>query len=53
MFDLNYTNKFEKDLKRIKKRSNTDFELVRQFLNEDLVFKGAKGNHISQNWFSF
>lgn len=43
MFDLNYTNKFEKDLKRIKKRSNSDFELVRQFLNEDLVFNGAKG----------
>ena len=43
MFVLNFTNKFEKDLKRIKKRSVKDFELIRSFLIEELSNYGAKG----------
>ena len=43
MFKLSSTNKFEKDLKRIKKRSIKDFELIRDFLIENLSVTGAKG----------
>lgn len=43
MFALNYTNKFLKDLKLIKKRSIKDFELVSAFLVEELSEKGAQG----------
>lgn len=43
MFTLSLTNKFEKDLKRIKKRSAKNFELIRDFLIDDLSVYGAKG----------
>ena len=41
MFILSYTNTFEKDLKRIKKRSTKDLELIYDFLNEELSQKQA------------
>lgn len=43
MFQLNYTNKFLKDLKRIKKRSQTDFNLIGKFVKNELRLKGAVG----------
>ncbi len=43
MLSLAFTNKFEKDLKRIKKRSKPDFELIRDFLNQNLATNGVKG----------
>ena len=41
MFTLNYTNRFLKDLKLIKKRSIKDFESVGKFLEHELIIKGA------------
>ncbi|MEO5911677.1 MAG: type II toxin-antitoxin system YafQ family toxin [Pelobium sp.] len=50
MFTLSFTNKFEKDLKRIKKRSIKDFELTRTFLVKELSINGAKG--LSKKYFA-
>lgn len=41
MFTLSFTNKFEKDLKLIKKRSPKDLNLILSFLKEELSLKGA------------
>jgi len=35
MFVLDYTNKFLKDLKLLKKRSVKDFELVKKFIEKN------------------
>lgn len=43
MFQLYYTNKFLKDIKRIKKRSQMDFDLVGRFIKTELSQKGALG----------
>ncbi|TZF83007.1 type II toxin-antitoxin system YafQ family toxin [Pedobacter sp. BS3] len=40
MFNLEYTNQFKKDLKLIKKRSEKDFEVVSDFLLNELSIKG-------------
>ncbi len=45
MYTLNYTNKFLKDLKLIKKRSIKDFMLVANFIENELAAKGATGLH--------
>lgn len=45
MYTLNYTNKFLKDLKLIKKRSIKDFMLVANFIENELATKGATGLH--------
>jgi len=41
MYTLSYTNRFEKDLKLIKKRSIKDFNLCQEFLKHELSLKGA------------
>ncbi|RZM22443.1 MAG: type II toxin-antitoxin system YafQ family toxin [Pedobacter sp.] len=43
MFTLSFTNRFEKDLKLIKKRSLKDLQLIHDFLKTELVIKGAEG----------
>ena len=43
MFQLYYTNKFLKDIRRIKKRSKMDFDLVGKFIKTELSQKGALG----------
>jgi mRNA interferase YafQ len=43
MYALSYTNRFEKDLKLVKKRSIKDFNLCLQFLKHELSRKGAAG----------
>ena len=43
MYALSFTNRFEKDLKLIKKRSLKDFSLIRDFLKDELAIKGAVG----------
>lgn len=43
MFTLVFTNRFEKDLKLIKKRSLRDLNLIKDFLKNELVIKGAEG----------
>ena len=43
MYTLSFTNKFEKDLKLIKKRSLKDAELIQHFLKNELAVKGALG----------
>ncbi len=43
MYTLDYTNKFLKDLKLIKKRSIKDFVLVAEFIEHELAIKGAAG----------
>jgi mRNA interferase YafQ len=43
MYALSFTNKFEKDLKLIKKRSLKDFSLIHDFLKNELAIKGAEG----------
>jgi len=43
MFTLSFTNRFEKDLKLIKKRSLRDFNLIQEFLKSELSIKGAEG----------
>ncbi|WP_366518207.1 type II toxin-antitoxin system YafQ family toxin [uncultured Mucilaginibacter sp.] len=42
MFTLSYTNRFLKDLKLIKKRSQKDFNLLNVFINQ-LSLTGVKG----------
>ena len=41
MYTLSFTNRFEKDLKLIKKRSAKDFQLIYDFLKTELSIKGA------------
>jgi mRNA interferase YafQ len=41
MYALSFTNRFEKDLKLIKKRSLKDFNLIHDFLKNELTIKGA------------
>ena len=43
MYTLSFTNRFEKDLKLIKKRSLNDFQLIYDFLKNELSIKGAEG----------
>jgi mRNA interferase YafQ len=43
MYALSFTNRFEKDLKLIKKRSLKDFNLIHDFLKNQLTIKGATG----------
>ena len=43
MYALSFTNRFEKDLKLIKKRSLKDFSLIHDFLKNELAIKGATG----------
>ncbi len=43
MYALSFTNKFEKDLKLIKKRSLKDLALIHDFLKNELAIKGATG----------
>ncbi|MES2826718.1 MAG: type II toxin-antitoxin system YafQ family toxin [Bacteroidota bacterium] len=43
MFALSFTNRFEKDLKLIKKRSPKDLSLIHDFLENELAIKGAEG----------
>ncbi len=43
MYTLSFTNKFEKDLKLIKKRSLKDLWLIHDFLKNELAIKGAAG----------
>jgi mRNA interferase YafQ len=43
MSTFDYTNKFLKDLKLIKKRSIKDFALVSYFIENELAIKGATG----------
>ncbi len=43
MYVLSYTNKFERDLKIIKKRSLKDLALIQDFLKNELAVKGAEG----------
>ncbi|MFT4060637.1 MAG: type II toxin-antitoxin system mRNA interferase toxin, RelE/StbE family [Legionella sp.] len=43
MYKVEYTNKFLKDLKLIKKRSAKDFALVADFIENELAVKGANG----------
>jgi mRNA interferase YafQ len=42
MYEIGYTGQFKKDLKLIKKRSEKDFELLRNFIKE-LQKTGIKG----------
>jgi len=42
MFKIVASNKFIKDLKLLKKRSDSDFKILQSFLN-DLTEKGSKG----------
>lgn len=43
MYTLSFTNRFEKDLKLIKKRSLKDLSLIHDFLKNELAIKGAAG----------
>ncbi|QKJ31941.1 type II toxin-antitoxin system YafQ family toxin [Mucilaginibacter mali] len=43
MYILSFTNRFEKDLKLIKKRSAKDLALILDFLKNELAVKGAEG----------
>lgn len=43
MYTLSFTNRFEKDLKLIKKRSLKDLQLIHDFLKNELAPKGAEG----------
>jgi mRNA interferase YafQ len=43
MYVLSFTNRFEKDLKLIKKRSLKDLSLIHDFLKNELAIKGAAG----------
>jgi mRNA interferase YafQ len=43
MYTLSFTNRFEKDLKLIKKRSLKDLNLISFFLKNELIVKGAAG----------
>jgi len=43
MYTLSFTNRFEKDLKLIKKRSLKDLSLIHDFLKNELAIKGATG----------
>ncbi|MHA4896355.1 type II toxin-antitoxin system RelE/ParE family toxin [Pedobacter sp. PWIIR3] len=43
MYTLSFTNRFEKDLKLIKKRSLQDLNLIHDFLRKELIIKGAEG----------
>jgi len=43
MYALSFTNRFEKDLKLIKKRSVKDINLIHDFLKNELAIKGAVG----------
>lgn len=43
MYTLSFTNRFEKDLKLIKKRSVRDLALIHDFLKNELALKGAIG----------
>ncbi|MGV3547718.1 MAG: type II toxin-antitoxin system YafQ family toxin [Pedobacter sp.] len=43
MYTIDYTNKFIKDLKLIKKRSAKDFAIVAHFIENELALKGASG----------
>jgi len=43
MYTFSYTNRFEKDLKLLKKRSIKDFNLCAEFLKLELSKKGAAG----------
>lgn len=43
MYTLSFTNRFEKDLKLIKKRSLKDLNLIHDFLKNELIIKGAEG----------
>lgn len=45
MFKVEYTNRFLKDLKLLKKRSAKDFALVAKFIEDELAVKGVKGLH--------
>lgn len=45
MFIVEYTNRFLKDFKLLKKRSAKDFDLVADFIENELAIKGAKGLH--------
>ena len=42
MYTLSFTNRLEKDLKLIKKRSLKDLKLIHDFLKNELVIKGAE-----------
>jgi mRNA interferase YafQ len=43
MYTLSFTNRFEKDLKLIKRRSLKDLGLIHDFLKNELAKKGAMG----------
>ena len=43
MYTLSFTNRFEKDLKLIKKRSLKDLAVIYDFLKNELAVKGAAG----------
>ncbi len=43
MYKVDYTNRFLKDLKLIKKRSAKDFLLVTNFIENELAVKGTGG----------
>jgi mRNA interferase YafQ len=43
MYTLSFTNRFEKDLMLIKKRSLKDLNLISSFLKTELIVKGAEG----------
>ncbi len=43
MYTLSFTNRFEKDLKLIKKRSLKDLGLIHSFLKNELATKGTAG----------
>jgi len=43
MYTLSFTNRFEKDLKLIKKRSAKDINLIYDFLKNELAIKGTSG----------
>jgi mRNA interferase YafQ len=43
MYALSFTNRFERDLKLIKKQSLKDLSLIHDFLKDELAIKGATG----------
>ncbi|HEY8781353.1 MAG TPA: type II toxin-antitoxin system YafQ family toxin [Mucilaginibacter sp.] len=43
MYALSFTNRFERDLKLIKKQSLKDLSLIHDFLKDELAIKGAAG----------
>jgi len=43
MYVLSFTNRFERDLKLIKKRHSKDLSLIQDFLKDELATKGAAG----------